>query len=354
MSKQEVWAQLIATDVVHGEMADSGAVESPWYIKVLLGFSGWVAAIFLMAFIALGAKIFLDSATAALVIGCLMVGVAYTTLRLAKNEFLEQLAFAISLAGQAWIIFSFFEFSDKNFPRLWIMTGTLQVVLAALMPNFLHRVFSTCGAAVAFSIALVQLNIPYLLNSVLMLIAAWLWLNEFRYPQQIKKNQAIAYGLVLALIPLKGTMIFGYDLLDWSGNINRVEPWIKPWMGEVLTGLVTLYVVWQLLQRHYPSLLHRVPLALLVATFLLCIAALEARGITCGIIILMLGFSASNRVLMGLGIVSLLFYISAYYYLLDTTLLNKSISLLAIGTGLIILRWLITRFIAQQQEPKHA
>ena len=86
---------------------------------------------------------------------------------------------------------------------------------------------------------------------------------------------------------------------------------------------------------------------------MLCLVSLEARGITVGLMILLLGFANSNRVLMGLGIIGLLFYISTYYYLLDTTLLNKSLSLLVIGAVLLAWRWSLLRFIPITQEKHH-
>jgi uncharacterized membrane protein len=71
-------------------------------------------------------------------------------------------------------------------------------------------------------------------------------------------------------------------------------------------------------------------------------------------VIICFGFFCANRVLLGLGIVSLLFYISSYYYLLDTTLLDKSQSLLVVGLILLFVRWLMHTIIPVQNEAEHA
>ena len=350
---QQLWTQLRTAGLVEGELPTDNAMASPWYIKVLLAFSGWLAAIFLMAFLAIGIEIILRDDTASLIIGILMVAGAYGLLRIPRNEFIEHLALAISLAGQGWIVYSFFEFMDDNTSSIWWLIGIMQCLLAWVMPNFIHRVFSSFVAALAFSVALTYVQLPYLFSSAILFGAAWLWLYEFDYSEHLQKIHALGYGLVLALIVLKGTTLFGQDLMIWHYRYNEQPPLIAPWMGEVCTGLVVLFLIRQLLQRYFTTLAQPAPLVMLIGTFVLCLVSLEARGITVGLMILLLGFANSNRVLMGLGIIGLLFYISTYYYLLDTTLLNKSLSLLVIGAVLLAWRWSLLRFIPITQEKHH-
>lgn len=118
-------------------------------------------------------------------------------------------------------------------------------------------------------------------------------------------------------------------------------------------GLVVFYLVWKLVQRNFKSMQQPAVLWIFAATLLLCLVSLEARGLITAVIILLLGYANSNRVLMGLGIISLLVYISSYYYLLDTTLLNKSFSLTAIGAILLALRWLMMRMTIKTPEQNY-
>ena len=161
-----------------------------------------------------------------------------------------------------------------------------------------------------------------------MLLAAWLWLNEFRYPQHIKKFQAIGYGLALALIFQQSPVLLGLGSMDFLISYKQTTPWDRPWMGEVLASAVTLYVVWQLLQRRGWAISDRLAIASLLGTLLICLVSVEAPGITAGMVVMLLGFAGGNRVLLGLGVVSLLSHISSYYYLLDATLLAKAQTLL--------------------------
>jgi uncharacterized membrane protein len=62
-------------------------------------------------------------------------------------------------------------------------------------------------------------------------------------------------------------------------------------------------------------------------------------------VIMLLGFSASNRILLGLGIIALLFFVSSYYYLLDSTLLVKATTLLSVGVILLGTRWGLSKLL---------
>ena len=352
MSRQteQMWTTLLQAGLVHGPAPETVELESPWYVKVLLGFSGWLAALFLLGFIGAGFSFIIQSSTASFITGGVMIGGAFAILRTQKSEFVEHLALAASLAGQALVVFAIFDFTKQNVKMAWVLVALLQVPLAVIMPNFVHRVFSSFIAALAFSMALSSMGIPYVFSGVVMFLAAWFWLNEFRFPQHMRKMRAIGYGLVLALILLKGTELSGQGITGWRSPLTLPEVWMQPWMGEVLAGVVTLYVVWQLLQRYGQGLSGQLAITALLGTLLIGAVSLEARGITVGMVIVLLGFIGGNRVLQGLGVLSLLFYVSSYYYLLDATLFAKAQTLLILGLVLLAVRWLLLRVFPATRE----
>ncbi len=349
--RAELWNRLSLAGVVEGELPEAGEPESPWYIKVLLAISGWLAALFLIGFLGVGFSLLFNNDVVSLVVGCLMVGAAFSMLRLPKNEFYEHLALAVSLAGQSLIVFVLY--SNLTPKAEWLALGLFQLMLALLMPNFVHRVFSAFFAAYGLSQALLLLGAPYVASSIVMFVAAWLWLHEFEQPRWMRSQRAIAYGLVLALIQIKGSALFGLSIVGWRRAGVELELWVQPWVGELLAGTVTLYVVWQLLQRLDLNLSHAVSRTALLATVVLVLVSMEARGITVGMLVLLLGFAGSNRVLMGLGVIALLFYISSYYYQLNATLLEKSQTLLLLGLVLLTARWIVLRVAAQGGEARH-
>jgi uncharacterized membrane protein len=356
MSRQteQMRAILLQAGLTEGTAPETGKLESPWYVKVLLAFSGWLAAVFLLGFIGAGFGLVFKNSIAAFISGGLMIGGAFAILRIPRNEFVEHLALAVSLAGQALVVVAIFNIANRNQKIAWLLVALLQVPLAIVMPNFVHRIFSSFVAAAAFNLALTFWGWPHVVSGLVMLLAASCWLNEFRYPHQMRRIQAIGYGLVLALIQLEGTALFGYRTMGWRFPQDQSDLWAKPWIGEVLTGAVTLYVVWHLLQRYGQSISERISITALLGTFLLCAVSLEVQGITVGMVIMLLGFGGSNRLLLGSGIVSLLFYISSYYYLLDATLLAKSRTLLIGGLVLLALRWLMLNIIPVKKEATHA
>ena len=122
----------------------------------------------------------------------------------------------------------------------------------------------------------------------------------------------------------------------------------------MLTGAVMFYVVWWLLRGQGRALSQPATMAALGATGLLSAVSMEASGMTTAMVIMLLGFAGGNRTLLGLGIAWLLFFISAYYYQLDATLLAKAQTLFIAGLVLLAARWVMLRIAPGQGEAEHA
>lgn len=341
----QTWAILQEAGIVQGERPETSVSGSPWYVKVLLAFSGWLAAVFILGFIAIAFEFILSASSVAFVFGVIMVGAAFALLRGPSGDFVEHLGLAVSLAGQVLMVYAIFDIFDHFYLTVWGLLAILQAALVAIMPNFVHRVFSSFVGAMAFLMALNEIHMPYFAGGVVMFGASFCWLNEFSRPEQMDKIRAVGYGLVLALIALECTFLFGYRFLGIRFIHAHQGFWAHPWFGEGLIGGVALYVVWNVLQRYEQPLSGRLSMVALAGTLLVCAVSMRVQGITAGMVILCFGFLGGNRVLLGLGTVALLFFISSYYYLLDTTLLNKSGSLLLVGLVLLCVRWLMHRII---------
>lgn len=314
--------------------------ESPWFIKALLALAGWVAAVFILIFIAIGFEFLIDNSAAAILLGVVMIATAYALLRLPGNDFVEHLALAVSLAGQlsvAWGTGSLLGGPDAGF---WWSLVILQAVLAAVMPNFVHRVFSSFCAILALSLAMTGSGAPFVAGALTLLALIWLWLHEFQYPRRLRQVQALGYGLALGLLAIQYFNRFDRPLLGW-----RAEPdiWTQPWMGELIFAVALVYLLWHLLRQAERPVSRAIQTGVYGGAGLLVLASLQAYGLTQGAVLLVLGFAIGNRLLMGLGVVSLLFSISSYYYLLEVTLLTKTLTLLVLGILLLAGRWLMQR-----------
>lgn len=347
---EALWETLLAAGLVKGVAPAADRIESPWYVKGLLAFSGWLAALFLLGFVGVGFQFIMESGLASLITGGVLMGAAYAVLRVPQNEFLGHLALAMSIAGQALAVWAFYEMLDTHGAPLWALVALMEVLLAGIMPNFVHRVLSAYAAALALAMTLASLRLPHLVQGLVMPLAAWQWLNAFRYPNYMRYMRAIGYGLVIALIQLTGMTLFFREGMGWLIGYGPGDALLPPWPGEAATGAVMLYVVWKLLRRSGLRPAEPFALATLLGTLLFCGVSLEAHGIAVGMTIILLGFAGGNRVLLGLGVAALLFYISSYYYLLDTTLLAKSGTLLMVGMVLLAVRRVLLAVAARPRE----
>lgn len=349
---KNIWSTLQQAGVVQGDQPEKESLASPWYVKILLAFSGWLAAIFILGFIFTGFRFVFNNSSAAFLIGAVMIGVTFFIMRASANEFLEHLGLATSLAGQVLIVHAIFVVSN-NETVAWLLVVLLEVPLVLFMPNFVHRVFCSFAAALALYLASIEMSLANVVGGIVMYGVAFCWLNEFSYPQHMKTIRAIGYGLVLSLIAFTSTNVFGHGIIGWLQPTHEGAIWAQPWLGELIIGVVAIYVVWKILQRYGQPAAKPMVIITLLGTLLICAVSTKVHGITVGMVVLLLGFSGSNRILVGLGIISLLFYISSYYYLLETTLLNKSQSLLIVGVVLLAVRWLMVRIVPMEKETQN-
>ena len=334
--RKNLWSELETAGLVSGDVPQPQELESPWYVRLLIGFSGWLAAIFLLAFLAVGFEFIYRNSAAAIILGGLMLGLAYMMLlKKSESDFASQFALAVSFAGQALIMFGLFS-DGQIFTKSvsWLSLAIIQAALAVVMPNSIHRVWSAFAAAIALSFTFIIWQLNYLQTALIMLAVALIWLNEFKWIKYQEKLKPIGYGLTLALLYLASLGI--YRFLEFRTISLFEENMLQPWVAEILTGLVLLYVVWQLLQRQRITIPGNVSIISFIATVILVLLSFKAYGLIVGIFVVLLGFANANRILTGLGFISLMYYISAYYYLLQYTLLEKSQLLAGLGISLLL------------------
>lgn len=350
IEKQNIWQTLLQNNIVQGEEPKSDKIETFWHTKILLAISGWMAALFLLLFLSILFHPFKAPAVA-LILGTMMIAGGIALLQVPKSDFYENLALAMSFTGQMLIIYAIFESQDEKMQ--WLLTSIFFIAIALFMPSYIHRVVGSFLAASSFSIALFSFYMPNIGNPLIVLAAAFLWLYEFHYPKYMSAQRAIGYGLALALVymNMSQSLFFGFRYIQEMVYLGDDSIWMMPlWVGELLSGAVTLYVAWSILKRYGHKFTDLLTLSVFVATMILSAISIEVYGVITSILILLLGFSNSNRILMGLGIVSLLFSISSYYYFLNITLLEKAETLLMLGAVLLILYWVLKHFFLRDKE----
>src|SRR5262249_25534111 len=151
---------------------------------------------------------------------------------------------------------------------------------------------------------------------------AFAWLQEARFGKLVATASPIGYGLTLGLIQVEGMASWRHSLAMLLEEKSMLG--VSPWIGEALGVVALLASVLVLLARAGGEPARPGSLLALAAGAVIGAASFKAPGVAAGLMIVLLGFANGNRVLAGLGIASLLLYISSYYYLLDATLLLKS------------------------------
>lgn len=337
MTAAALWDRLRAGDLVEGDYPPPGSIAPPWYVRVMLGIAGWIGALFLLLFVGAAFTFILEDAASAFILGAVACAAAFALFRAFDgNDFAEQFGLAVSLAGQVMIIIGLAQFVEPDDPPFYFAVAATQALLALAVPNFLHRVLATTGAAVALALGINQLSLHGLAAPILALGLALIWLEPKRWAAGGRIWRPIGYGLVLALLVVETVRLF--DLQTWLGTSNGDPGWMVlygPLLGRGLTAALLVWVAVALARREDPAPTGRVTVSAAAAALLFGLLSLQAPGLASAVLILLLGFAAGNRLLSALGILGLLGFVSHFYYSLHATLLEKS-GLLAI-TGLVLL-----------------
>lgn len=328
--------------------------ESPWYVKALLGLSGWLAALCLLIFFGFWLQSLLLNVSVSLTIGSALIVTAIVILRLPKNEFYEHLGFAASLTGQGLLLLALTHYTDGLNKQLYLPIVFVQIALIVLIPSYTHRVYSSFIATVALTLFMMSVGYLWIFKIIVLLSMCWLWLNEFHYPKHMKMIQAVGYGLILSEIMF--TNMYALFFFNILGQLipaaSQFDAWLSPWMHAIPATLAMLFIARQQLKQLGHSLSQPVSLILLALIVALNALSLQIDHLGIGLLILLLGCAGSNRILIGLGIFTLLSTVMSYYYFLETTLLVKSQILFISGLTLLVFRWIIQRLSYKPMELK--
>jgi uncharacterized membrane protein len=355
-----LWTQLTQAGLVEGDVPAETVAVTPWYIRTMLGIAGWIGAMFLLGFVGAAFSIVMKSAASGLFVGALLCAGATAMFRGRPNgDFIGQFALAVSIAGQILIGVGLGQLLSSQISLIAIAFAALQVGLFLLIPNFLHRVLSTMSGIGALVVALSDWGFYPYTQAIVFAAFSWAWLNEFRFAGCGAEIRPLAYGLtLLVIVELVTQSSIGYWRSAWMGRgqMTFIGGTLGFWIGAALIGAITVWAVWKLLLRQGIAISKGPGLAALAGAALVGLISVKAPGVGIAVTMLLLGYANGNRVLTGLGILSLLAYWSYYYYSLEMTLLEKSEVLVCAGVALIAARLAMKRRwpIGDGEDARHA
>lgn len=297
--------------------------QTPWYLHLLVATGSWIAALLLLVFTAMLGVI--SSSASAILIGAIVVGAAIGLRYLVDRvTWLAQVPLALSTVGALLIfggVFALGNFADNtSLNRAIGALCVVELLLIAVYPDPLRRLLSALVLAVALCWLPLLNGLPLIAQFVVVTLGwavALLWRGESWMARHEALLRPVAYGLVFGL--------FGGLLLLLT------EPAPPRMVTSLGLAAALAVVVWSLTLAAGPP----TRLATMAGALLLLIPAWQTPGILAAALVLVLGFSRGNRLLLGLGALFLAGFIAFFYYSLATTLLVKSYAL--IGAGLLLL-----------------
>lgn len=355
MNAAELWAGLSDAGLVEGTQPEPEAGGSPWYVRLMLGIAGWIGALFLLGFVAVALTVVLDNAASALIAGTVCCAAALALFRaLAGQDFAEQFALALSLAGQGLLAVGLAQVFKPEDPSLYGAFALVEVALVLVVPAFLHRLLAACAASVALALAVNQLALHGLTAPLLCAALAPIWLDPRKWAAGGRLWRPIGYGLVLALMLVETLRLFGAETLFGHAGDAGWMAHHGPLIGRMVTSAVLVWAAALLATREGFRLASRGFLLTVSGAVLVGCLCLLAPGLGAALLILLLGFAAGNRLLMASGILGLLGFAAHFYYSLHATLLAKSGFLAVTGLCLLAAFLLLRRGIFDPEEAHHA
>jgi uncharacterized membrane protein len=353
-ARMELWERLRTAGMVTGDVPPGAS--SHWYVRVMLGIAGWIGAFFILGFIGAGFAMVMQSAGAAAMAAVICCGGAYAVFRLAaKNDFASQFGLAMGLAGQLLFGVAIFKEFSVSASLGYFLFFCVAAALTLLMPNFIHRVFTTLAAVAALSIGFAQAGVNGVSLPLTAAGCALVWRWETRLAVRADLWQPVGYGLALGVLQTATTSLLGGEI--FSLFHGHGEGWLQRHgteVGSALVAMVFLAVTVQILRELEISTSGREGVTILCCAAAAMVVSFPTYGVAAATLILILGFAGGNRILFGLGLLALASFMSHYYYQMRETLLFKSMILGTIGALLLVTRWGLRKLFPTKEARENA
>ncbi len=322
-------------NTITGMVAEKEKSSSPWYVRLFVGISAWIAAILFIVFLFM-ANILQDEESG-FILGLIFCAIAVGLNRFGpSNDYLRQLGLALSLTGQILFIVGFASLVDFEIIPTAFGLIVLEIILLWIYQSRLHRIISTLVILGAILAILLDLDTREMVHILIFALAIGLvstYHNESRLLIAGMEDliKPVNFGISFFLLGLLTLPLLDDFDLRW-------------WITAVLLTTVLIFLIIQIVRDLGLGLRSGAVPWLLAGCGVLLIPAIRMPGILGALIVLLLGFWRNTRLLVGLSGLFLVFYLSAYYYSLEWTLLVKSFALMGTGVILFLLRYSLLRF----------
>ena len=328
MNNQSEIEMLAAHNLVPPNVQLKSHNESQWYIRILLTVCGWLSAIFILGFIILAlVNEFDNEEQASLYLGAITFGIALVIFKLVTMEFMSQLGLALSVAGQSLLFFGLFEVFDISFLNICLLFTLFNIITLYFVEQYEYRFICSIFIAIGFGFILNELDMVNFYSSLLMTFVGLAWIYRLQLSLKFKNVSAILYGTSICLIQIKTSAIMiGQGVFSLDTN-NAVLPLLDESLNVVSFVVLSLLLV----KKQTKNISQKAKTLLYLAIALFSIVSFFAHGLSLAVLLVLIALCQSNIKLMALGILAGIINLSSYYYLVDYSLLEKSLLLFITG-----------------------
>ena len=342
-----------------GRRADAEAMLArledapPWYVRAMIAFGAWLASLSFMSFV-MGVSLFATEG-GFLATGAIFVVAAAVVRHRLDYDFSNQAALAMSLAGQVLIAVGVAKFgsNDSLEPPLLALIG-LNAALIPLYPDRTHRFLSVIFMTAALVVLVYKWGIQDVLPFVApVLAAAYVWLTYSDARFVTRGRDALTWPISAGLMVSAFGVVLLAAVYVLPELAREFQFYPRPWISTLGFGALLLYIEHRELSGSFGK--HNgARLAFYVVTMLVVVAALPAPGLVLSLVVVLMGAARGDRLMVGAGTAFLTVFTAAFFYGIETTLLVKSVILIATGTILLVGQWCLFRLLQAGEGSSHA
>jgi hypothetical protein len=310
----------------------------PWFVGVLQGAGGWTSA-FLVLF---GILVTFGQGVGFVGLPLCWVGLTLERKR-QGSPFLSQLSISFILLGTGLSVFGLQQLTDWLIPQeptlheqVWLMFSIVVCgVVNHLTTGRVTRIVMTISIllSVVFLASLLfsQQASPRIL-SIFLVVYASMTASLLLYEAKARIKLGSRFESVLSA--LIAVMVLGLSGEVSLRSVGQQEPSDLLMLSLGLTALVA-WSLWVVLAELRHNIKDRQRIIVLATVILVSMSLYLAPGAIFALLLLVLGQRAGSRVLLGVAIAALVISLSHFYYLLQFSLLLKSLAL-AVSGGLML------------------
>jgi len=313
-------------------------------IKVLTIFGGFLATLAFLGFLLITGLY--ESEIALITFGIGFIISAILLNRISDKLILDTFSISMYIIGFILLSFGLSELRVEN-NIISILICLIALSSLFITQNFILSFISILAVSGSFLYLILNndsYDLIHLYIAIYTLILTYLILNEAKI---ISFNKTLSQLYNPLRIGLVISLLFGLITLGKRNLIPISENYI--WVSSIVMIAVTLYLVSIILKINNIDT-DKSKVLIYTLSIIILASTIFSPSILGALVIILLCFMINYKTGLAIGIISLIYFISQYYYDLSYTLLTKSMILFVSGVLFLKLYFLTTKHISAHEK----